>query len=80
MVKKRGVFNAAPTLWRRALQPQYCITASEIQFEKLCRWWKDRDIRLALVGSGLIAFIFNNLDELAPIFVSAPVKQVGAAN
>jgi len=41
-----------------------------------CRWWKDRDVRLALVGSGMMAFIFNNLDELAPIFVSAPIKQV----
>lgn len=31
---------------------------------------------MALVGSGLAAFFFNFLDEMAPIYVSAPVKEV----
>ena len=33
-------------------------------------------MRLALIGSGMVAFLFNYGDELSPIFVSAPVRQV----
>ncbi len=41
-----------------------------------CSVWRDKELRIALFGSGLTALLFNFLDELAPIFVSAPTLQV----
>lgn len=40
------------------------------------RWYKDSGVRLALIGSGLIALIYNFVDELSPIFISAPFDRV----
>ena len=39
-------------------------------------WYKDRNIRLAMLGSGMIAFLYNLGDELTPIYVSAPANIV----
>lgn len=47
-----------------------------ISCDSCCRWWKDSNVRLALLASGICAFLYNFQDEMAPLFVSAPVKQV----
>lgn len=40
-------------------------------------WHKLKAVRLSLCGYGLIAFLFNILDEVTPIFASAAVAQGG---
>ena len=40
-------------------------------------WHQQRNVRLCLVGYALVAFCFILLDELTPIFASAPVAQGG---
>lgn len=40
-------------------------------------WHKQRNVRLSLAGYGLTAFVFIVLDELTPLFVSAPVSSGG---
>ena len=40
------------------------------------KWWRQQSVRMALIGSGFCAFIFNVLKELAPIFASAPRDKV----
>lgn len=40
------------------------------------KWYRDKPILKAVLGSALVAFSWNFLDELTPIFVSAPLKQV----
>lgn len=37
-----------------------------------------RQVRLALMGSGVVAFLWNYLEELTPIYISAPVEKVPA--
>ena len=39
-------------------------------------WWRSGQLRTALAGYGSIAFLFNFLEELTPIFASAPISQV----
>lgn len=41
-----------------------------------CRWWKDRNTIMALIGAAIMALLFNFEAELGPIFVSAPRKEV----
>ena len=40
------------------------------------KWYRDRSVLVAVVGSALVAFSWNFLDELTPIFVSAPPDKV----
>ena len=35
-------------------------------------------VRLALMGSGVVAFLWNYLEELTPIYISAPVERARA--
>lgn len=41
------------------------------------RWFRDRQCVLCLLGYGLCAFIFIQLDELLPLFAAAPVASGG---
>lgn len=59
-------------------QNEYLLDASLLSRDSVwyCRWWRDGNIILALVGAAIMALIFNFQDELAPLFVSAPKKEV----
>lgn len=41
-------------------------------------WYKDKSVLVAVLGASLVALSWNFLDELTPIFASAPPKQVSA--
>ncbi|EIE19491.1 MFS general substrate transporter [Coccomyxa subellipsoidea C-169] len=40
-------------------------------------WYHDRQVLLALASYGVVAFLFNLLDEVRPIFASAPIRDGG---
>ncbi|KAK9814275.1 hypothetical protein WJX72_003276 [[Myrmecia] bisecta] len=42
-------------------------------------WWKQRDVQLTTAGYGLIAFLFSAINELTPIYSSAPADRGGLA-
>ena len=42
-------------------------------------WYKQRSVQLSLTGYALIAFCYIILDELVPIFASAPLSEGGLA-
>lgn len=42
----------------------------------LYRWWRDRRLKLVLIVYGSSTFVFNVLDELAPLYAAAPVTSV----
>ncbi|KAK9804936.1 hypothetical protein WJX73_000733 [Symbiochloris irregularis] len=41
------------------------------------RWWRDRNVQVTLAGYAAIMFAFNTLDELTPLYASAPVAKGG---
>ncbi|KAK9822464.1 hypothetical protein WJX81_005081 [Elliptochloris bilobata] len=40
-------------------------------------WHQIPNVRLALMGSGVVAFLWNYLEELTPIYISAPIARGG---
>ena len=46
--------------------------------EKLGPWWRQRQLLIVLLGYASVVLMFNALDELIPLFASAPRSSVRA--
>ena len=41
-------------------------------------WWKHSRLMIVIAGYGSVVFLFNFMDELVPLFASAPRSSVGS--
>ncbi|BDA43547.1 Uncharacterized membrane protein YCR023C at N-terminal half [Coccomyxa sp. Obi] len=62
-----------------ALEEQALLVDQSPAAYKEQPWYYDRQVILALASYGVVAFLFNLLDEVRPIFASAPIEDGGLA-
>lgn len=57
--------------------PARCLPGGPLcDLAAVARWWRERQLQICFAGYGSTTFLFNVMDELAPLFASAPRSSV----